>query len=59
MLESIACVEWIRRDVFDIGGSSTGAEGIGTPKEAEREGVETKNICDVQGLQQQRSRGDL
>ena len=28
MVESIARVEWIRRNVFDIGGSTTGSEGI-------------------------------
>ena len=29
MVESIACVEWIQRKAFDVGGSNTGSEGIG------------------------------
>ena len=60
MLESIACVEWIRRDVFDVGESSTGSEGIGQHlKRRKRKGIEAENICDIQGLQRQQSRGDL
>ena len=59
MLESIARVEWIRRDVFDVGGSGTGAEGIGKHlRRRKGEGAETDNICDAQGLQRQQSRGD-
>ena len=52
MVESIACVEWIRKNVFDIAGSSEGSEGIGKHLKRWRgEGVETDNICDVKGLQ--------
>ena len=29
MVESIACIEWIRRNIFDVAGSNTGSEGIG------------------------------
>ena len=37
MVEYTAHVEWIRRNIFNVGGSSTGSEGIGkTPEEAER-----------------------
>ena len=43
-----------------VGRSSTGSEGIGKHlKRRKGEGVETKNICDVEGLQCTRSRGDL
>ena len=27
MVESIACVEWIQRNIFDVGRSNTGLEG--------------------------------
>ena len=51
-MESIAQVEWIRRNIFNIGGSSTGSEGIGKHlKRQKGKGVETKNICDVEELQ--------
>ena len=60
MVESIACVEWIWSNVFDIGGSSTGSERIGKHLKRRRvEGVETENVCDIEGLQYQWSRGDL
>ena len=60
MVESIARVEWIWRNVFDVGGSSTGSERIGKHLKRRRvEGVETKNGCDIEGLQYQWSRGDL
>ena len=40
--------------------SSTGSEGIGKHlKRQKGEDIETENICDVQGLQRRRSRGDL
>ena len=59
-VESIARIEWIRRNVFDIGGSSTGSERKGKHLKRQRgEGIETKNVCDVEGLQYQCSRGDL
>ena len=52
MVKSIAHVEWIQQHIFDIEGSSTGSEGIGKHlKRQEGEGIETKNICDVEGLQ--------
>ena len=45
MAESIARVEWIWRNVFDVGGSSTGSERIGKHLKRRRgEGVETKNV---------------
>ena len=45
MVESIACNEWIRRNVFDIGGRSTGSEGVGKYlKRRKGEGVETENM---------------
>ena len=51
-MESIAHVEWIRRNVFDVVGSSTGSEGIGKHLERQKgECVETENICDVKELQ--------
>ena len=57
MVESIAHVEWIRRNVFDVGGSSTGSERIGKHLKRQRgEGVETVSVCDVEGLQYQWSR---
>ena len=44
MAESIARVEWIRRNVFDVGGSSTDSEGIGKHlKKRKGEGVGTEN----------------
>ena len=44
MVESIARVEWIRRNVFDVGGSSTDSERIGKHLKRRRgEGVETEN----------------
>ena len=60
MVESIARVEWIRRNVIDIGESSTGSEKIGKHLKRQRgEGIKTENVCNVEGLQYQRSRGDL
>ena len=60
MVESTARVEWIWRNVFDVGGSSTGSERIGKHLKRWRvEGVETENVCDIEGLQYQWSRGDL
>ena len=45
MVESIARVEWIWRNVFDIGGSRAGSERIGKHLKRQRgEGVETKNV---------------
>ena len=45
MVESIPCNEWIRRNVFDIGGRSTGSEGVGKYlKRHKGEGVETENM---------------
>ena len=39
------CVEWIQKNVFDVGGSSTGSEGIGKHlKRQKGEGIETENI---------------
>ena len=47
MVESIVCVGWIWRNVDDVGGSSTGSEGIGKHlKRRKGEGVETESICD-------------
>ena len=52
MMESIACVEWIWRNVFNGEGSNTGLEGIGKHlKRQKGEGVETENICNVEELQ--------
>ena len=60
MVESTARVEWKWRNVFNVGGSSTGSERIGKHLKRRRaEGVETENVCDVEGLQYQWSRGDL
>ena len=60
MVESIARVEWIWRNIFDVGESSTGSERIGKHLKRRRvEGVETENVCDIEGLQYQWSRGDL
>ena len=60
MVESIARVEWIRRNVFDVGGSNTGSERIGKHLKRQRgEGIEIENVCDIEGLQYQLSRGDL
>ena len=54
MVESIACVEWIWRNVFDVGGSSIGSERIVKNLKGRRgEGIETKNVCDIEGLQYQ------
>ena len=59
MVESIACVDWIQRNVFDIGGSSTGSEKFGKHlKRQRREDVETENVYNVEGLQYQWNRGD-
>ena len=45
MVESIAHVEWIRRNLFDVEGSSTGSERIGKHLKRQRgEGVETENV---------------
>ena len=51
MVESIAHVEWIQRNVFNVGGCSTGSEGIGKHLKRQKAGIETENICDVEGLQ--------
>ena len=52
MVEYIACVEWIRKNVFDVAGSSKGLERIGKHLKRWRgEGIETDNVCDVKGLQ--------
>ena len=52
MVKSIACVEWIWRNVFDIGVSSTSLEEIEKHlKRKKREGVETENVCNAEGLQ--------
>ena len=60
IVEPIVRVEWMWRNMFNVGGSSTGSEGIGKYlKRQKGEGVETENICDVKKLQWQRSRGDL
>ena len=60
MVESIACVEWIWWNVFNVAGSDTGAERTGKHLKRQRgEGVETNNVCDVEGLQYQWSRRDL
>ena len=47
MAESIARVEWMRRNVFDIGGSSTDSERIGKHLKRQRGGVETENASGV------------
>ena len=48
MMESIARVEWIQRNIFEVGESSTGLEGIGKYlKRWKGEDVETENICDI------------
>ena len=48
MAESIARVEWMQRNVFDVGGSSTDSERIGKHLKRRRgEGVETENAGDV------------
>ena len=53
MVESIAYVEWIQRNIIDVKGSSTGSEGIEKHlKRWKGEGIETENICNVEGLQQ-------
>ena len=50
MVESIARVEWIQRNIFNVGGSSTGSERIGKHlKRQKGEGVETENICNIAG----------
>ena len=52
MVESITHVEWIQGNIFDVGGSNMGSEGIGKHlKRQKGEGVETKSICDVKELQ--------
>ena len=52
MVESIVHVEWIQRNVFNVGGSRRGSEEIGKHlKRWKGEGVETENICDIEGLQ--------
>ena len=49
MVESITRFEWIRRSVFDVGGSNTGSEGIGKHlKRRKGEDIETENICNVE-----------
>ena len=48
MVESIAHVEWMRRNVFDVGGSSTDSERIGKHLKRQRgEGVEIENAGGV------------
>ena len=48
MAQSITHVEWIRRNVFDVGGSSTNLERIGKHLKRRRgEGVETENAGGV------------
>ena len=60
MLESISRVEWIQRNIFDVGGSSTGSEEIRKHlKSRKGKSIEIENICGVEGMQQQRSRGDI
>ena len=45
-------VEWIGSNVFDVGRSSTGSEGIEKHlKRQKGEGVETESICNVGELQ--------
>ena len=39
------------KKVFDVEGCSTGSEGIGKHLKRQKGGEETKNICDVEGLQ--------
>ena len=52
MVESIACVEWILRNIFDIVGSNTGLEGIEKHlKRKKEESIETENTCNVDELQ--------
>ena len=52
MVESIARLEWIWRNVFNVGGSSKSSEGMGKHlKRWKGEGVETKNDGDIEGLQ--------
>ena len=44
----IACIEWIRRNIFDVGESNIGTEGIGKHlKRQKGEGIETENVYDV------------
>ena len=51
MVVSIARVEWIWGNVFDIGGSTTGSERIGKHlKRQKGEGIETKNVYNVEGM---------
>ena len=59
MVESTTHVKWIRRNVFDVAGSNIDLESIGKHLKRRRgEGIETENVCDVEGLQYQWSRGD-
>ena len=46
--DGIARVEWIRRNISNVGGSNAGTEGIGKHLQRRKaEGIETENICDV------------
>ena len=50
MVKSIARVEWTRRNIFDVGGSSTGSKAIEKHLIRQKgEGIETENICSVEG----------
>ena len=54
MVESIAHVEWIQRNVFDIRGSSTGSEEIGKhPKKQKREAYKLRIFAMI-ALEQRR-----
>ena len=57
----VHCSCWLdREENLQRRRSSIGSEGIGKYlKRRKGEGLETKNICDVEGLQRQRSRGNL
>ena len=45
MVESIVRIEWIRRNIFDVGGNGIGSERIGKHLKRRRgEGVETENV---------------
>ena len=58
MVESIACVEWIPMNVFDIGGSSTRSERPGKHlKRQNREGYKprifvTSKVCNNSGAKE-------
>ena len=42
--------------MFDVGGSSTESERIGTPEEVEWRKRRNQEYCDIEGLQQRRLR---